>query len=1363
MLYLILKYKLKQCRRKVPSYRLISLIALFVLFFQAGKGSEVINYNKHTTWLNLESKNITAITKDIDGFIWITTRKELVRFNGTSYQRINTNINNQLFSNNNFIQQLYFRNPDQLWICSNNGLFIYNIQTHELAQIDELATIRINSLRMESERCYLNTSHGIIAYDINLNTTFPVFTYEPEHKLVEYTSLTLDSYGRCYLSANKHLLRLPTLKEMEEAVKSNKQFVPDTLFSFKNNSRVKIDQWDNIWIWDRENLIQGHIDGEGNVTTVMQSEIEISALLFTDSLSIFCSRGKENVVLIRNERGDVKEKKTFSINQRYDDLSNTTNVFFLDEIKNIWIGSRDGLFMIPYGEKKFFTFRNDINNPNTLSHTNVCDIRIEQRNTAWIATSHGLNKITFAGDAKKEYRVERFFDNRPHINRVLDNKIEQIEIDSDKMIWLGTKGLLKIFDPKKNIYYTTPEMERAFKRCSFVRALYADKEDDMWVGFENGGIFHCDHITKKITRISLIDSTKMICLSITGDYRGTVWAGTSSHGILQINRQPGTDTFTTKQYFIRDKLTREIKSANSVYCDNYNNIWAGSNNGLYKYSHETDEFINIPLDLLNNQNHITGLISDNIGNLWISTLTGICRYNISERTEQFIVLNGGNFAREGFVFGSDIDSDGFIYLSGINGLTIFNPEEIASDTTHYNVLFTDFRVNNRLLMSDNFLNHNDINYTPEITLKHNNNQIYFAFSALVYTNRENIRYAYMLQGVDPDWMYVGPEERYISYANLHAGNYTLKIKSTNGNGIWQNNTHTLRIRVNPPFWRTWYSYLFYIYMLGAIILFIVKFLRLRMRLKAKIELDENRQKIYTDLAHSIKTPLTLLQSSLQSLSENSDTMPDDEKKYMLSTMSRNSNRISLLVNQIGELRKVTQKKPTLQLTETDFIVFAYGIYENFKDLFESKEIEFMFSSNVEHVKLIFDSEKIEITLLNLLSNAYKFTPRGGMVQFICTLDSASNTLQVEINDTGSGIKREYQENVFERFVTVPNSESHRNGIGLGLTLAKEYVELHYGKINLTSSESGTQIKFYLHLGNSHFKDQEIGELYQNNDKYTHIDAYVESELLNVNIDEYYLENAPLAYLVENDLQTIKFIEKVFSPHIRVKPISNHNKLFEEVLNEKPRLIISEVVFEGDKTGFDLCRKIKENPLMNVIPFVFITAYSGDDDKKRGYEQGADAYISKPFDVNNLKKRMMQLIQNKDNIVQKSKQELIVNPRDIQFKSAEDRFLTRAMEIIENNLDNEKFNVMTFATEMNLSSSMLYRKIKGLTNLSPNELIRSIRLKRAAQMLKNRAYTVSEVALKVGFIDIRYFSSSFKKEFGVPPSVYSQSLDGKKND
>jgi len=766
--------------------------------------------------------------------------------------------------------------------------------------------------------------------------------------------------------------------------------------------------------------------------------------------------------------------------------------------------------------------------------------------------------------------------------------------------------------------------------------------------------------------------------------------------------------------------------------------------------------------LLNNQKHITGLISDNIGNLWITTLSGIYRYNISERTGHFIVLNDGNFARESFVYGSDIDSDGFIYLSGIKGLTVFNPEDIVSDTTRCTVLFTDFRINDRSSMADNSFIHNDINYTPEITLKHNN-QIYFAFSALVYTNRQNIRYAYMLQGVDPDWIYVGSEERYISYANLQAGKYALKIKSTNSNGIWQDNVHTLRIRVNPPLWQTWYAYLFYICILGAVIIFIVKFLSLRMRLKAKIELDENRHKIYTDLAHSIKTPLTLLQSSLQSLSENSDTMPDDEKKYMLSTMSRNSNRISLLVNQIGESRKASQKKSSLQLTEADFIVFAYGIYENFRDLFESKEIEFTFSSNVEHVKLIFDSEKIEITLLNLLSNAYKFTSRGGKVHFICTLDSASNTLQVEINDNGSGIKKEYQENVFERFITVPDSESRRNGIGLGLALSREYVELHHGKINLTSNESGTQVKFYLLLGNSHFKDQEIGELYQDKDKYAHIDAYVESELLNVNIDEYYLENAPLAYLVENDLQTIQFIEKVFSPDIRVKPISNHNKLIEEVLNEKPRLIISEVVFEGEKTGFDLCRKIKENLLLNDIPFVFITAYSGDDDKKRGYEQGADAYISKPFDVNNLKKRMLQLIQNKENIAQKAKHELIVNPKDIEFRSAEDRFLMKAMEIIENNLDNEKFNVLTFATEMNLSSSMLYRKIKGLTNLSPNELIRSVRLKRAAQMLKNKAYGVSEVALKVGFMDIRYFSSSFKKEFGVPPSVYSHSLDSKQKD
>lgn len=751
-----------------------------------------------------------------------------------------------------------------------------------------------------------------------------------------------------------------------------------------------------------------------------------------------------------------------------------------------------------------------------------------------------------------------------------------------------------------------------------------------------------------------------------------------------------------------------------------------------------------------------------MGNLWITTLSGIYKYNISERTSHFIELNGGNFARKSFVFGADIDSDGYIYLSGINGLTIFNPEEIISDTTRNNVIFTDFRVNNKSLMFDDLLNQHDINNTSKIILKHKNNQIYFAFSALVYSNRQNIRYAYMLEGLDPDWIYVGPEERTISYANLHSGDYKLKIKSTTNNGIWQDNIHTLEIRVNPPYWRTWYSYIFYFLILGAIVLFTVKFWSLRLRLKTKIELNENRHKIYTDLSHSIKTPLALLQSSLQSLLENMDTLSENEKKYMLSTIKSNSNRISLLVNQIGESRKTSSKKSNLQLTETDFIAFAYGIYEKFRDLFESKEINFIFLSNVDYVKLIFDLEKIEITLLNLLSNAYKYTPKGGQVHFKCTLDSSGHILQVEINDNGSGIKKEFQENVFERFYTIPDPDLHRQGIGLGLSLAKEYIELHEGKIYLTSSESGTQIKFDLLLGSSHYKNSVIKELNQLNDNYSHIVAYVESELLNVNNEELFLENVSLVYLVENDHQTISFIEKAFNPEIKIIPILNYKKLSDEITNEKPQLIISEVVFDGENKGFEICRKIKKDPLTNDIPFVFVTANSSDDDQKYAYEYGAVAYITKPFDVNHLKKRVMMLIQTKENIKQKIKQELITLPRDIQFQSAEDKFLTRAMEIIEDNIDNEKFNVLNFASEMNLSSSMLYRKIKGLTNLSPNELIRSVRLKRAAQMLENKAFNISEIALKVGFMDIRYFSSSFKKEYGVPPSIYAQSFEDRKN-
>lgn len=1317
------------------------LLLLLVICGIANAG-KLIDYRTMLSRDLLEDNTIVALTKDNKGFVWIATPAALARFDGSSYSIINKEGLIKLFDGKNSIYQLSFQTPDILWICSNIGLFSYNIRTHQLEQIEELAGLRVNSMIIEKNILYLNTVRGIMQYfpeEKKLNILYALKTRGS-------TSLAVDINGYCWFATDRHLLRLPGFAALKKAFDKKETIKADTLLTYTTNQRILIDSLNIIWIWDKERLTTAKISGSGTLENIKHQNIEITAIhLLANNNLILCKRGQGNEILYRDKNGNNIQTEKFLATLQYDDLTNTTNVFYVDELENIWIGTRDGLFMLPFGRRnKIHTLANDINNHSTLSHNTVSSIFVDDKNNIWVGTAYGLNKLQHEGSG---YSIKKYIDNRPTINHVQDNKIEQITIDSKGIMWLGTKRNLKFYNPATDTYISKPNIEKALAGNNFVKALHRDRNNKVWVGYQSGGLYVVDEVKNSVKRIDFQSINWDNCTSIQEDIKNVIWASSKVNGILKIEFDNEEQKFKTRQYQILNQIQSTIP-VNCLYIDNYSNIWAGTESGLYKFSEEKDGFIAMEIDDSGRNINIVGIISDTRGNLWIACTSGIYKYNISEARSYYFSLYDGQLTRPGFVFSCNIDRNGIIYVSGINGLTYFDPESIATDQTHYQVRFTDFRVNNKALEVGSDYLKEDLNFTDKIFLDHKTNQFSFSFAALTYNDNNNkLKHAYKLDGVDKDWIYAGAAVPIISYNNLSPGEYTLHIKSTDLNGIWLDNTESLNILIKPAFYQTWYFYSLLLICLAILGWIAFRIQKNQKNLQAQKKTAQSKLDLYTDISYSIKTPLALLQTPLDNLTKHYNAMSEEEIKYMLAVMLRNSNRLSLLVDQLIEFKQVSEADAKLELVEDDFISFAKNIYDGFYDLFSKKEVDFSFTSNVEKQILVFDPSKMETVIFNLLFSIYKVIKGGEQLVFKCIYDEAQHQLQVALV-----IQKENSKPESDRILKNMNPS-----IDVGIPLAGELLKLHHSKLIINDKTNA--VSFSISSDTPHIKGNmvtsdgakslAISDLYAN---------YIEYQSLGDTAIEDYLPHAPLVYLADTDKEMARFIKNVCAPSLMIKTFTNTSDLYNEVLSVKPNLIISEVIFDGKKQGLELSEKVKNDHMLNDIPFLILTSYTSDLDKKNGYEAGCNAYIFKPFDISFLKRRIQSLVENQENIREKIKLELITNPQKIEMQSSDEKFLSRCMNIIEENMQNEDFNVEMFAEAMNLSTSMLYRRIKNITNLGPNDLIKSIRLKRAAQLLTTDALRISEVAEKVGFLDVRYFSTCFKKEFGVTPSQYLKKGD-----
>ncbi|HEY8898430.1 MAG TPA: hybrid sensor histidine kinase/response regulator transcription factor, partial [Niastella sp.] len=770
-------------------------------------------------------------------------------------------------------------------------------------------------------------------------------------------------------------------------------------------------------------------------------------------------------------------------------------------------------------------------------------------------------------------------------------------------------------------------------------------------------------------------------------------------------------------------------------------------------------------DVLANIN-IIGLLDDEQGNLWLSSNTGLIRYNPARNSAQTYTMSDGLAGNEFNNNSYCKDSRGEMYFGGFNGITHFYPAGIETNNYTAPLVFTGLKLFNNYIGIDDgnkILNEN-ITLSPGLTFRYNQDVFTIEFALLNYIKSSKNKYSYKLEGFDKGWNEV--TNNTATYTNLPSGNYIFHVKGANNDGIWSAPAR-IAIKVLPPFWLTWWAYCIYILVLAGILFFVLRYFFLRALLKKEDELHQVKLNFFTNVSHEIRTHLTLIMAPVEKMLDNKQH--DSFVQQQLSQVKQNADRLLKLVSELMDFRKAETDHLQLHIGRYNLVPFLQDIYVSFRETSLAREINMSFIHNAEEMYLYYDKEQLEKVFFNLLANALKFTPAGGRV--VLMAEQKDNRITVTVTDNGRGIAPQYIDKLFTNFFQVADHGLQNTGYGIGLALSKNIIALHQGSISVESEpatdnrEGKTVFTVSLKQGNSHFSGADI--LVVRPDK-----APVRAEKITtggITIPTAALVQAALTdknftiLLAEDNVELRQLIKETFVQQYHILECPNGLQAWETAIVEIPDLIISDVMMP-EMDGFTLCEKLKTDQRTSHIPVILLTAKSTQSDQVSGLETGADLYLTKPFSTRILELNVRNLLASREKLRQRFSSQ-IVAPTLPDGQTGESftenvsgtvdaAFLQKVLTIIEEHIDNPDFGVEMLSRKTAMSAPVLYKKIKAVTDMSVNEFVKSIRLKKAAQLLLKKQMTVYEVAYAVGYSDRKYFSREFKKQFGKTPSEYA---------
>ncbi|AOW09970.1 hybrid sensor histidine kinase/response regulator transcription factor [Flavobacterium gilvum] len=1025
---------------------------------------------------------------------------------------------------------------------------------------------------------------------------------------------------------------------------------------------------------------------------------------------------------------------------------------YIDDADNLWIGTRKGGVNQANLNIKPFNYYHADSPGNGLISNEVRAICKDKNGRMWIGSEEMGGTIienTSQGNKYSYFNNKTFIDNR---------RVRSLYCDKLGFMWIGTKGGLDKYDPHTKTFkhYAADKQKSGSITSPIIFSILEDSYGILWIGTYSG-LAKYDRTNDKFVYVPQPITGGVQIRVIMEDRQKNLWIATEDKGLTKLTRtadKPGE--FKSVRYMhIAGKDDSLI--SNRLYSlaeDNAGMIWIATNLGLSRINPKDNTVKNFFIKDGLPDEIIMGLLFDGKESIWISHKKGLTRMNTRTFELQNFNINDGLQSNEFNQNACFKDGTGEMFFGGQNGLNSFFPNNIHVDKNKPQIVFTQLNVMNQELhvgtkVNDRVILEKSLLSTKEIILSWWDRTFSIEFAALHYANPQGNKYKYKLEGINNQWIFTDASMRTASYSHLPSGTYTFKVYGSNGDGVWSDKPATLRIIILPPWWLSWWAIALYIAIGGFVVLFVYKYISARIEFSKNEAIHKSKLEFFTGISHEFRTPLTLIIDPLEKLI--SGKLDNDTVKQYHTMMHRNAKQLLLLINQLLDFRKLESGHLTLNMQQSDIIAFVKTAAASFESKAKDREIHFLIESTVSSLITRFDTAKMNMVLNNLLSNAFKFTPdQGEIVINIDILNAENQMVVIKVHDTGVGISDEEQEKVFNLFYQSEHSTSQQEGSGVGLALTKELIQLHDGEIVLESKVGlGTTFTVFLPVSG----DQEVPKI------------GFSPEVLPVQEESVLTESAqlldssaelPLLLIVDDNADIRNYIAQNFSNEYRIIIATNGSEGFLKATETIPDIVVSDVMMPV-MNGFELCRELKSDERTSHIPVILLTSRQSDESKTEGYETGADAYVTKPFNSNVLLAQIRNLLNQRQRLRELFSQGSDIEIKKIAINVTDEAFLNKVILHIHENLEDEEFNINVLSELLNMSRSQFYRKIKALTNQSLLDFVTTIRMNKALEYLMSGDYNISETAYKVGYSMSSNFTRTFTRHFGVSPSKYIESI------
>jgi signal transduction histidine kinase/ligand-binding sensor domain-containing protein/DNA-binding response OmpR family regulator len=1308
----------------------------------------------------LSNNAVTSIYQDRQGFMWFGTYDGLNRFDGYNFQVFRKKLNDSASLINNRIVTICEDQRNNIWIGTKKGISLYNSRTSGFspvyfmdAQQHRLPLLApINDIQADQAgNVFIGTAgRGLMIFLPGASAAVPVPCLFEKDTLRGYhvqairfdwqkqVWLFVQGIGLCrYDQASKTVLVINRRERSGNCLEAD------------NTGRLWLGSENGLYEYNiTANTFRVYTQWAGNLTSD-----KVADLYLDQQKNLWVATDGGGINILNTTTGAFRYLLPGQYKKSLTSIA--IQAIFEDKESRKWIGTlRGGINIIDPQKNKFTTIVRDASGGNSLINNFVLSFCEEQDGNIWIGTDGG--GLSYWNRSKDHYTNFEHLPTRP--GSLSSNFVTSIVQDYRQNTWIATYGgninrFNRATNSFKQYYCSNPAFTYADRD---VWTLYEDADKNLWAGTCTGGSLY--RLNQQKDQFELFDEKLNDVITMAEDRQGNLWAGTFQ-ALIRIDK--------------KNKQHRHFPTGSAVraiYEDKAGNCWVGTEGGgllLFDRKKETFSRITEAEGLANNA--VLNILEDRRGNLWMSTFNGLSRLDSTRKHFRNFYESDGLQSNQFNYNAALISKKGEFIFGSIKGFTLFYPDSITGTGKMPDLRLTGFKVDNVPLHQDSSLGQQrDLSALQEIELPYHKAMIAVDFVALEYSAPDKIAYAYYLEGWDKGWNYVG-KWRTANYSRLQEGGYVLHIKSTNAEGIWNPHERLIRIRVLPPWYRTWWAWLLYIAMAVAAIYFYILYKSRQAKLKYEIklahiqaeqekDLNEKKLSFFTNVAHEFRTPLTLIISPVKELLYSNDPVKDTTGD--LNIVYRNARRLLGLVDQLLLFRKAGSETGKLSVVRMNFVEMCKEVFLCFTQQAQHKHIHYELDCRQENIELYADREKMEIALFNLISNALKYTPEAGRV--VLTVWEEEEYVKVSVSDNGSGIPADAGDKIFEKFYQARSHDSSlKGGFGIGLNVVRNFVNSHQGNISYTSQKGqGTTFIIQLLKGKQHFgADQIVEETTAHSELLKELmedtapviendpvmdDPDPESELL--------VTDKPVMLIVDDDLPIREYVNRIFKDQFTVYEAGSGEDGLLMAQEYGPDIIISDVLMQG-LSGIELCKQIRDNPSISHIPVILLTSSSSGDVKLKGIECGADDYITKPFDKELLVARVASILKSRNNLQKYFYNEITLRSNNLKIPAEYKAFLEKCISIVEKHLDDEDFSIKVLAAEIGMSHSTLYKKVKSVSGQSINGFIRFIRLRKAAGLFINTPCNVNEAAYQVGISDIRYFREQFNKLFGLNPSEY----------